>query len=64
MGVLDRSPEAVRAAMLIRIAFDVADAVVLAPVAQNPRSRNKILVATLGWAALNTAAVLADRRRG
>lgn len=63
VGVLGRSPEAVRAAMLIRIGFDLADAVVLAPVAQTPRARNKVLGATLGWATLNAVAVLVDRGR-
>lgn len=62
VGVLGRSPDAVRAAMFIRIGFDLTDAMVLAPLAQDPRARNKILGATLGWATLNTVAVLVDRR--
>lgn len=63
VGMLARSPRTARTAMLLRIGFDISDAVVLAPVAENARSRNKVLAATLGWATLNTLAVVADDRR-
>ena len=64
VGVLGRSPQAVRTAMVIRIGCDLSDAVVIAPLAQSTRSRQKVLAATLGWASLNAIAVLVDRRSG
>jgi len=61
LGVVG-SPKAVRAAMGLRIAGDVADAVVLASRAPNNRVRGKVLGVTLGYAVLNVAALLRDRR--
>lgn len=61
LGVVG-SPRAVRTAMGLRIAGDVADAVVLASRAPNGRVRAKVLAVTIGYAALNTAALLRDRR--
>lgn len=57
------SREAARSAMLMRIFFDLTDAVVLAPRADAAK-RQKLLGAALGWGALNTVAVLLDARSG
>ena len=62
LGVLG-TPRAVRVAMGLRIAGDLADAVVLASRAPNNRVRGKVLGVTLGYGALNLAAALRDRRR-
>ncbi len=62
IGVFARSPQAVRAAMLARIACDVADAAVLGPRA-DADSRAKIMGAALGWGVLNVAALAIDTRR-
>lgn len=60
LGVVG-TPRAVRAAMGLRIAGDVADAVVLGSRAPNNGVRAKVLAVTLGYAVLNTAALLRDR---
>lgn len=62
VGVLSRSERAVRAAMLLRIAMDLGDAALLSRRVSDPEIRTKVLAVTLGWAGLNTAAVLLDRR--
>ncbi|MFC6285633.1 hypothetical protein ACFP3Q_00565 [Nocardioides sp. GCM10027113] len=54
---------AVPAAMGLRIASDLADAAILAVRAPDRTIRAKVLGVTLGWAALNAAALAADRRR-
>lgn len=61
VGVFGRSPGSVRAAMLVRIGCDLADAALLAPRAGSATAQRKVLAATLGWATLNTLAVLVDR---
>jgi hypothetical protein len=50
-------------AMGLRIAGDLGDAAFLARRAPDPGVRAKVLGVTLGWAALNLAALVADRRR-
>lgn len=62
VGVLGRSPHATTAAMLVRIACDVSDGLILAARAEDDATRQKVLGATFGWAALNTLALLHDRR--
>ncbi|MGH3357900.1 MAG: hypothetical protein ACRDO7_03795 [Nocardioidaceae bacterium] len=62
VGVLGRSPQTVRAAMLIRVAMDLADAAVLTQRAETSVGRKKVAAATLSWAALNSLAVAIDRR--
>lgn len=57
------SPATVRTAMKIRIANDVGDGIVLALRAKNDDVRQKALAVTMGWAALNSAALLIDSRR-
>lgn len=54
---------AVDAAMKARIASDLTDAVALGVAAPDGQVRRKVLAVTLGWAALNAAALAWDRRR-
>lgn len=56
------SPRAVRAAMGLRIAGDVADCVVLASRAPDAKVRAKVIAVTLGYGALNVAALVRDVR--
>ena len=62
MTVLGRSERTVRAGMLLRIAMDLGDAALLSTRTEG-KARQKVLVATLGWAGLNTLALLSDARR-
>lgn len=55
--------KAVEAAMKARIASDVTDAVALGTAARDGGTRAKVLGVTLGWAALNVAALAWDRKR-
>ena len=64
LGLLGRSEKTVTAAMLLRIASDVSDAALLSTKARDKDGRNLVLGAALGWAALNTLALLIDRRAG
>lgn len=57
-----RSDRVVRAAMLLRIAMDLGDAALLSVRVDDPSVRSKVLAVTLGWAGLNTAALLLDAR--
>jgi hypothetical protein len=63
LGLLGRSERTVTAAMLARIAFDVSDGLLLASRADDDETRAKVIGITWGYAALNTVALLADRRR-
>lgn len=54
---------AVEAAMKTRIVSDVTDAIALGTAARDGGTRAKVLGVTLGWAALNVAALTWDRRR-
>ena len=63
LGILGRSEQTVTAAMLMRISMDLADGAILSVKAQDDETRNKVLGITVGWAALNTLALLVDRRR-
>ncbi len=54
---------AVPVAMGLRIAGDLADGVFLGSRAPDAQVRAKVLGVTFGWAALNLAALVADRRR-
>lgn len=57
------TPSVVRAAMLLRIANDVGDGLVLALSTNQSDVRTKALGVTMGWAALNSLALLIDSRR-
>lgn len=52
----------VPAAVATRVAGDLGDALILGSTTTG-RPRRRVLTATLGWAALNTAAYALDRRR-
>lgn len=56
------NPSVVTAMMVLRILGDLADAAVLATGTHDSKVQGKVLGVTLGWAALNTAALVADRR--
>lgn len=62
LALASSSPALVTTAMALRIAGDLSDAAVLGLGARSSKVRTKVLAVTLGWAALNTAALLADRR--
>jgi hypothetical protein len=62
LGLLGRSERTVTTAMVLRILCDVTDAAVLGTRAGDRRARRLVLGVTLGWAALNAAALLLDRR--
>lgn len=61
--VLSDRPELVRAAMALRIVGDLGDCAVLASTVDRKDVRRKVVAVTLGWAALNTLAWLADEGR-
>jgi hypothetical protein len=63
LGMFGRSPRTVRAAMVLRIGLDLGDAALLASRTDSDSVRKKVLTATLGWATLNTLALLVDSRR-
>jgi hypothetical protein len=63
LGVFGRSERTVRAAMLLRIAMDLGDAVLLSTQTDDEDVRRKVLAVTLGWAGLNTLALVVDSAR-
>jgi hypothetical protein len=63
VGIFGRGRKTVTTAMVIRIACDVSDGLILANRTNDQETRQKVLGVTLGWAALNTLALLSDRRR-
>ena len=63
VGLLSKTPKAITAAMVIRIGCDLSDGLLLAGKAHDQQTRQKVLGVTFGWAALNTLALLSDRRR-
>jgi hypothetical protein len=63
VGMFAKSEKAVAAAMVIRVACDVADGLLLAGRTDDEQTRQKVLGVTMGWAALNTLALLRDRRK-
>ena len=62
LGMFGRSPRTVRIAMLLRIAMDLGDAALLSTKTDD-EVRQKVLAVTLGWAGLNTLALLVDSVR-
>ena len=62
LALASKNPSVVTAAMVLRIVGDIADGVVLSTGTSKPSVQKKVLAVTLGWAALNTAALVADRR--
>ncbi len=63
LGIFGRSPRTVKAAMVLRIAMDLGDAALLSTRVGPGQVRTKVLAATLGWAGLNTLALVVDSRR-
>ncbi len=63
IALVSSNPAVVTAMMLLRISGDLADATILGTGTSKSAVRNKVLGVTLGWAALNTAALVADRRK-
>ena len=61
-ALLSSDRNVVTTAMLLRIAGDLSDAAVLGTRSSSSGVRAKVIGVTLGWAALNTAALVADRR--
>lgn len=59
--LLSPDPRLRRAAVALRVAGDLGDCAVLAT-STSGRVRAKVMAVTLGWAALNAAAILADER--
>lgn len=49
-------------AMFARVALDLSDAVLITPQGTTASAKAKVLGATIGWAGLNVAAILADRK--
>lgn len=62
VALTSKNPSVVTAAMVLRILGDLSDAAILSTGTSKPKVQKKVLVVTLGWAALNTAALVADRR--
>ena len=62
LGMFGRSGRTVRAAMMLRIAMDLGDAALLATKTED-EVRKKVLAVTLGWAGLNTLALVIDSAR-
>jgi hypothetical protein len=63
LGILGRSDRTVRAAMVMRIAMDLGDAVVLSSTTRDVGMRGKVLAITVGWAAANALALTIDTAR-
>jgi hypothetical protein len=63
LGIFGRSGKTVKAAMLLRIAMDLGDAVLLSSKTDDDEIRTKVLAVTLGWAGLNALALVVDSAR-
>jgi hypothetical protein len=63
VGMFGKGRKTVTTAMVIRIACDISDGLILANRCHDQQTRQKVLGVTMGWAALNTLAILSDRRR-
>ena len=62
-GIFGRSPRSVKTAMKLRILNDLGDGLVLAARTKDADVRSKVLGVTMGWAALNAAALFVDSAR-
>lgn len=63
VGLFGRSDPTVTTAMVIRIVSDVCDGLILSARTKDQAVRTKVLGVTVGWAVLNTLALVVDRRR-
>ena len=52
-----------RLALLVRVAMDIGDSIVLGAAAPDKATRTKVVGVALGWAALNALALLATREK-
>ena len=57
------SADLIRASMVLRIIGDFSDAAILSTYTDKSSVRTKVLATTLGWAAVNIAALAWDERR-
>lgn len=62
LALLAPSPLARDHAMVARVVLDLSDAAMLTPEARTKTAKAKVLAATLTWASLNVAAIVADRK--
>lgn len=63
LAIASGNPSVVTAAMALRILGDLSDAAILGSgTTDRPEVQKKVLAVTLGWAALNAIALVADRR--
>ncbi len=62
LAIASSNPALVTAAMALRILGDLSDAAILSTGTSKAGVQKKVLAVTLGWAALNTVALVADRR--
>lgn len=62
LAMVSRNPSVITAMMGLRILGDLSDATILSTGTSRPEIQKKVLTVTLGWAVLNTAALMADRR--
>lgn len=62
LALLAPTPAAREQAMFARVALDLSDAILLTPEGTTRGAKAKVLGVTVGWAGLNLAAILADRR--
>jgi hypothetical protein len=63
LGIFGRSGKTVKAAMLLRIAMDLGDGLLLSSKTDDDEIRTKVLAVTLGWAGLNALALVVDSVR-
>lgn len=62
VALASKNPSVITAMMTLRILGDLSDALILSTGTSKPSVQKKVLAVTLGWAALNAAALVADRR--
>lgn len=62
LAILAPSARAREGAMAARVFIDLTDAALLTPEARTTVAKAKVLGATLTWAGLNVAAIVADRK--
>jgi hypothetical protein len=62
LALLAPSDVARERAMIVRVVLDLTDAAMLTPEATTKGRKAKVLGATLTWAGLNVAAIMADRK--
>lgn len=62
VALASSNPKVITAMMTLRIVGDLADALILSTSTSKSSVQKKVLAVTIGWAALNTVALVADRR--